>query len=66
MKLIEDSQNIVNRLMNDDYDGGNADVLRNMDMDELASNLQQIKDRFSDIQENVIQLHSLSTAQSNA
>lgn len=64
MQQIEDSQKIVNRLLNNDYDGGNKEVLKNMDLNNLATNLQQINDKFSDIRENVSQLHSLSIAQS--
>lgn len=64
MQQIEDSQKIVNRLLNNDYDGGNKEILKNMDLNNLATNLQQINDKFSDIRENVSQLHSLSIAQS--
>lgn len=65
MKLISDSQAIVNRLLNNEYEGTNTDALKDMDLNELASNLSQLGDKMNQIQEAVNGLHSLSNAQSN-
>ena len=59
MQQINESKQIVNRLIDDNYEGGNAEVLRMMDLNVLASNLQQIEDRFDDIKDAVAPLKAL-------
>ena len=65
MKQIDEAQELICRLINDDYKGQNKDILRMMDLNTIASNLQQIRDRFDDIREAVKPLCSLGKSQSN-
>lgn len=51
MRLVQSSQAIVDRLLANDYDGDNAEVLRDMDLNELSSNLSQIGDAFTNVKE---------------
>lgn len=60
IKKLEECQTIVNRLESADYAGENSDVLMMMDLNNLSSYLQQIKDNYEDIIDASDALHSLS------
>jgi hypothetical protein len=60
LQQITESQVIVNRLLNDEYEGDNKEILKIMDLNELSKNLDQLNDMIIEFQTTVGHLQKIT------